>query len=346
MLKLILFGGKGGVGKTTCASATAVQLADAGVRTLLLSADPAHSLADCLEQEIGPEIRPVLGVEGLRAVELSAEQLYLQFRDEHGAEIGRILETGTFLDGDDVTDLLSLPIPGLDEVMGFTKLVDLMLREEYDLYVLDTAPTGHALRLLALPDLLDRWIKILAKIRYKYHYVVSRFAGKEVHEAADDFLFTMKRAVKKIHALLCDPDQCEFVVVTAPEAMVIAETRRLATALAAFGIPMKHLIVNRVISSERHDCPFCLERWQGQRGHLQEIEASFPGHTVIKLLEFPHQVRGVKMLRAFPRLSGLICRACPAPPGGEGGQRLGSNDIQRSRARGCVALQSAQATNH
>ena len=346
MLKLILFGGKGGVGKTTCASAAAVQMAEAGVRTLLLSADPAHSLADCLEQEIGPELRPVCGVDGLWAVELSAEQLYLQFREEHGAEIGRILETGTFLDGEDVTDLLSLPIPGLDEVMGFTKLVDLMLRKEYDLYILDTAPTGHALRLLALPDLLDRWIKILAKIRYKYHYVMSRFAGKEVREAADDFLFTMKRAVKKIHTLLCDPGQCEFVVVTAPEAMVIAETRRLVKALDAFGVPVSHIIVNRVISSDRYNCPFCLERWQGQRGHLREIEGSFSSHTVLEILEFAHQVRGVKMLRAFPRLSGLICQASPAPPGSERKQRLGANDTQRVRAGGCVASRSPQTANH
>jgi anion-transporting ArsA/GET3 family ATPase len=85
------------------------------------------------------------------------------------------------------------------------------------------------------------------------------------------------------------------------------------TALAAFGIPMKHLIVNRVISSERHDCPFCLERWQGQREYLQEIEASFPTHAVLKVLDLPQQVRGVKMLRAFPRLAGVIRRACPTP---------------------------------
>ena len=197
------------MGKTPCASAAAVQLADAGVRTLLLSSDPAHSVSDCLEQEIGPEIRPVDGVRGLWAVEVSAEKLYLEFREEHGEEISRILETGTYLDAEDIAGLLSLPIPGLDEVMGFKELVDLMEKEEYDLYVLDTAPTGHALRLLALPEVLDQWIRILARIRYKYRYVGSRLSGKEVHEAADDFLFSMKRALKKVHALLRDPDRCE-----------------------------------------------------------------------------------------------------------------------------------------
>jgi len=297
MPRLILFGGKGGVGKTTCASAAAVQLAEAGMRTLLLSSDPAHSLSDCLEQEIGPEITPVDGVRGLWAVELSAEKLYLEFREKHGEEISRILETGTYLDAEDIAGLLSLPIPGLDEVMGFKELVDLMDKGEYELYVLDTAPTGHALRLLALPEVLDQWIRILAKIRYKYQYVVSRLSGKEVHEAADDFLFTMKRALKKVHALLRDPDRCEFVVVTVPEAMVIAETRRLTKALAAFGIAVNHVIINRVVSSEHQDCLFCRERWRDQRGSLQEIETAFSAFLRFKLLELPHQVRGLGMVR-------------------------------------------------
>ena len=278
------------------------------MRTLLLSRDPAHSLSDCLGQEIGPEITPVEGVKRLRAVEMSAEKLYLEFREEHGEEISRILETGTYLDAEDIAALLSLPVPGLDEVMALKELVDLMERDEYDLFVLDTAPTGHALRLLALPELLDQWIRILATIRYRYHYVVSRLSGKQVHEAADDFLFTMKRALKKVHALLQDPDRCEFVVVTVPEAMVIAETRRLTKALAAFEIPVKHLIVNRVISSDRQECPFCLERWQDQRGSLQEIETAFPAFLRFKLLEFPHQVRGLRMLRDLPCPSSLAGR--------------------------------------
>ena len=300
MLRLIIFGGKGGVGKTTCAAAAAVQLADAGWRTLLLSTDPAHSLADSLEQDIGPEIRPVEGVRGLSALEVSAEKLFLEFREAHGEEISRILETGTYLDDEDTAALLSLSIPGLDEVMSFKELVDLMEKEDHDLYVLDTAPTGHALRLLALPEVLDQWIKILARIRYKYHYVVSRFSGKEVHEGADDFLFTMKRALKKVLALLRDPDRCEFVAVTVPEAMIVAETRRLAKALATLRIPVKHLIVNRVISTEHPDCLFCRERWQGQREYLLEIETSFSAYTSFKILELPRQVRGVKMLRDFP----------------------------------------------
>jgi len=300
-MRLILFGGKGGVGKTTCASAAAVQLADAGYRTLLVSTDPAHSLSDSLEREIGPEVQEVEGVKNLSALEISAERLFLRFKEEHGEEIKRILDTGTYLDVEDIDDLFSLSIPGLDEVMALKELVELMERGEYDLSLLDTAPTGHALRLLALPELLDEWIRVLARIRYKYRYVVSRLARREIHEPADDFLFTMKRTVKKIQGLLRDPGRCEFVVVTIPETMAIAETRRLVEELAQLKIPVRHLIVNHVVSSERGACPvcclFCYERGQEQQGLLLECERSFPQLTIFHIVERPHQVKGLQRLR-------------------------------------------------
>jgi len=299
-VKLILFGGKGGVGKTTCASAAAVQLADAGCRTLLVSADPAHSLSDSLEQEIGPEVQKMEGVENLSALEISAERLFLKFKEEHGEEIKRILETGTYLDEGDLDDLFSLSIPGLDEVMALMELVELMDRGEYDFHILDTAPTGHALRLLALPELLDEWIRVLARMRYKYRYVVSRLARREIHEPADDFLFTMKRTVRKIQGLLRDPGRCEFVVVTIPETMAIAETQRLVEELGRMKIPVRCLVVNRMVSSERGACPFCHERWQEQRGLLQKCERAFPQLTIFKLLEHPHQVKGLQRLRGVP----------------------------------------------
>ncbi|MBI4607891.1 MAG: ArsA family ATPase [Candidatus Rokubacteria bacterium] len=299
-MKLILFGGKGGVGKTTCASAAAVQLADAGCRTLLVSADPAHSLSDSLEHEIGPEVQKMEGVENLSALEISAERLFLKFKEEHGEEIKRILETGTYLDEGDLDDLFSLSIPGLDEVMALMELVELMDRGEYDFHILDTAPTGHALRLLALPELLDEWIRVLARMRYKYRYVVSRLARREIHEPADDFLFTMKRTVRKIQGLLRDPGRCEFVVVTIPETMAIAETQRLVEELGRMKIPVRCLVVNRMVSSERGACPFCHERWQEQRGLLQKCERAFPQLTIFKLLEHPHQVKGLQRLRGVP----------------------------------------------
>ncbi len=301
-MKLVLFGGKGGVGKTTCAAAAALELAGAGHRTLLASTDPAHSLSDALEQEIGPEIQAVNGVQNLFALEISAESLFRKFKADHGAELRHLLVTGTYLDAEDLDDLSSLSIPGLDEVMALKELVDLMECSAYEYYLLDTAPTGHALRLLALPDLVEQWIRVLARLRYKYLAMIRSIAQREIHETADDFLFSLKRGVRRVQELLHDPERCEFLVVGLPEAMVIAETRRLLQELSRQQIPVRHLLVNHVASSERGTCPFCHERWQAQRKVLQEYSASFAALKVYNLLERPHPIRGLAQLRelGFP----------------------------------------------
>ena len=295
-MKVILFGGKGGVGKTTFASVAAIQLAESGSRTLLMSTDPAHSLSDRLEQEIGPEITPVTGVPNLWALEVSAERLYLKFKGDHEGEIRNILET-TYLDEEDISDLLSLSIPGLDEVMALKELVELVDGGQYDFYVVDTAPTGHALRLLGLPQLLDDWIRVLARMSYKYRDLVSRLARHEIPGPAEDFLFTMKQTVRKVQALLRDPERCEFIVVTVPEIMVMAETGRLVEDLTRLKIPVRHLIVNHVISAELAPCPFCRERWQEQRRVMRGCQQTVSAYEVCDVLELPHEIRGLGRLK-------------------------------------------------
>ncbi len=295
-MKVLLFGGKGGVGKTTFASATAMQLAEFGCRTLLMSTDPAHSLSDRLEQQIGPEITPVTGVPNLWALEVSAERLYFKFKGDHEGEIRAILET-TYLDDEDISDLLSLSIPGLDEVMALKELVELVDGGQYDFYVVDTAPTGHALRLLGLPQLLDDWIRVLARMSYKYRYVVSRLARHEIQGPAEDFLFTMKQTVRKVQALLRDPERCEFIVVTVPEIMVMAETGRLVEDLGRLEIPVRHLIVNHVMSAESTPCPFCRERWQEQRRVMRGCQQTVSAYEVCDVLELPHEIRGLGRLK-------------------------------------------------
>ncbi len=194
-LKLILLGGKGGVGKTTCASSIALYLAE-HFKTLLFSTDPAHSLSESLGQKIGDEITEVRGVKNLYALEISAEKAFSIFKSEYGEEIRKILDTSTYLDQEDIDSFLALSIPGIDEVMGFKTIVNLVEEEKYEKYVVDTAPTGHALRLLSLPKILDEWIKLMAKMRWKYRYMVERFSGTYNPDEADKFILDMKKSVK------------------------------------------------------------------------------------------------------------------------------------------------------
>jgi len=298
-LKLILFGGKGGVGKTTCACSTALYLAE-DFKTLLFSTDPAHSLADSLGQEIGSQVKQVKGIENLSALEIDAEQALLKFKTEHENEITKILETGTNLDTEDINSIFALPIPGMDEVMGFKTMVDLINEATFDKYIVDTAPTGHALRLITSPKLLDDWIKVMAKMRWKYRCMVETFAGRYKPDEGDDFLLTMKKTVKRIQDLLSDPDRSEFIAVTAAEEMVISETERLINNLDRYGIKVRQLIINNVLES--NNCKFCREKRKEQDHYISEMIRKFSKLCTTLVPSQPHEVKGLRTLTNFKDL--------------------------------------------
>ena len=295
-LKLILFGGKGGVGKTTCACATALYLSE-DFRTLLLSTDPAHSLADSLGQKLGDNPREVKEIKNLSALEVNAENALLKFKTEHQDEIKKIVETGTNLDAEDIDSVFALPIPGMDEVMGFKTMIDLIDEAKFDKYVVDTAPTGHALRLLSSPKLLDDWVKVMAKMRWKYRYMVERFAGKYEPDKGDDFLLSMKKTVKKMEDLLRDTNKSEFIAVTIPEDMAVLETARLITNLGKFGIKVRQLVINNVVESD--GCKFCREKRKEQDRYINLIKGKFNGLKATIVPACSHEIKGLTTLADF-----------------------------------------------
>jgi len=297
-LRLILFGGKGGVGKTTCASCAGLYLAKNNKNTLVISTDPAHSLADSLGMEIGNEIKKIKDVNGLSAMEISAEKALSNFKIEYQDELKRLFDTSTYLDREDINSILALPIPGIDEVMGFKTIVDLIEKGRFDKYIVDTAPTGHALRLLTLPELLDDWIKVLAKLRWKYRYMVASFAGEYRPDSADDFLMNMKRTVKKIEGLLKDENKCEFIVVTIPEDMAIKETERMVKSLNQYKVTVRQMIINNVIP-EQSLCPFCRARRENQDKYIGEIMDKFGNLKITIIFQQPHEVKGIDALKGL-----------------------------------------------
>jgi len=300
-LKLILFGGKGGVGKTTCASSAGLYLAKEGYKVLVISTDPAHSVSDSLGQKIGDEIKEVRGVKKLSALEVNAQIALSQFKIRYESQIKKIFDTSTYLDQEDIDAFFALPIPGIDEVMGFKVIVDLIDEAKFDKYIVDTAPTGHALRLLALPQLLDEWIKVLAKMRWKYRYMVESFSGKYNPDEGDDFLVEMKKTVKRIENLLKDKTRCEFIAVTIPEDMAILETERLLSNLSTYGIKVRQLVVNNVLESG--DCNFCRERKKEQEKYINQIRKKFSN---LKTTIVPLQAREVKGIESLGNFNGLL----------------------------------------
>lgn len=295
-IKFILFGGKGGVGKTTCASSCALELAkDKKLKILLFSTDPAHSLSDSLEQELSNEPQLVSGFKNFYALEIDAKKTWENFKKEYGDDIKEILNEGTYLEDQEVSELFDLSIPGLDEVMGLKRIMDFMEEEKYDQYVLDTAPAGHTLRLLALPDLLDNWIKYLAKLRWKYRYMVSRFSKENVEDKIDKFLMDMKKTVKHVNELLTDPEKTEFIAITIPEALGVYETKRMIEDLDTMNIPVRHIVVNNIVPKERGST-WLETRKKTQENYIKELKKSYKDYEFTEIEQEAEEIKGLKKL--------------------------------------------------
>jgi len=309
-LRLILFGGKGGTGKTTSASATALHFARQrpDKRVLLVSTDPAHSLSDSLDCEVGSEIAPVEGMDNLFALALDTEALLEEFKAQHGAVIKLIADRGTYFDQEDIASFFELSLPGLDEVMAIIEIMDLMKEGRYDLVILDTAPAGHTIRLLALPEHMEQWIHVMDMMMEKHRFMVKTFRGRYVPDEADSFLETMASDLGRVRGLLKNAETTEFVPVVNPEAMSIYETETLFRALSEGGIPVHTVILNRLVDSRTFDelrtppCPFCEARWKDQEPYQREIEAKFAQYNLVTMPLFPHEIRGLEDLTTFAGL--------------------------------------------
>ncbi|HEX3252459.1 MAG TPA: ArsA family ATPase [Pyrinomonadaceae bacterium] len=280
MERYIFFGGKGGVGKTTAAAATAFFLLNKLKRDhsiLLFSTDPAHSLSDSLETKIGNRLVEVKQLRGVRlfAYEMDASLALERFREAHGKVLAEIAERGTLLDEEDINELLSLSLPGLDEVMSLFELSELDREGKYTHIIVDTAPSGHTSRLLRLPEVFARIVKTLDLMGDKHRYIVAHFARrKPVADEVDIFLSDLNERIAAVRKLLHDREETSFSLVTIPEAMAVRETERYLQLLREQGVPVRDLIVNRV--EQEHDgCAYCHGRVRSQQPWLKEIAKEF-----------------------------------------------------------------------
>jgi len=298
---LLLFGGKGGVGKTTCAVATAFAMLPQ--KTLVVSTDPAHSLSDCLGQQIGDEVIQIDQVENLYALEISAEKTLERFNMDYRQQMRRLLETSAGIEHLTVSErekLLSLPVPGADEVMGLKRLMDVMDEGNFDKYIVDTAPTGHTLRLLSMPDIFNEWIDVFYKLREKHRFYERAFSRSD---RADEFLLSLRTSAARLKDLL-RAEKAEFVVVAAAERLVIEETKDLVKELLGFGIPVKHLIVNKLFPDL--DADFARARRDHEQKLLQIIRNTFSYLEITEIGLLSTEPSGIDNLRRFASL--LYCQ--------------------------------------
>lgn len=304
----LFFGGKGGVGKTTAASAAALHLLDgarADEQILLFSTDPAHSLSDSLEMEIGDQLLEVArhGRARLYAFEMNAERALEEFKTQHRATLQEIGERGTLLDESDINELLDLSLPGMDEVMSLFELSRLDRAGTYSRIVIDTAPSGHTSRLLRLPEVFARMLGALDLMAEKHRYMVAQFVrgGRVRADEVDLFLQDLGERIERVRGMLYDEQQAAFTLVTIPEAMSVEESLRYYATLRAEGVPVTDLLVNRV-EQEHDDCSYCRARVSGQQKYLKQLAIEFQDLRLHHVPLLAGEVRGLDALRNFARL--------------------------------------------
>jgi len=288
---LLLFGGKGGVGKTTLSAATAIHWARQAVnkKILIASTDPAHSLGDSFNQQIGDSIVPLANFQNLFAMEMDAARRLDDFQKAHGAVLKKIMDRGTYFDNEDIDEFFKLSLPGMDELMAVIEIARIVREKSFDLVILDTAPTGHTLRMLSLPGLMEHWIEVLNLMLKKHRYMASTF-GRYRPDDTDAFLVFMKSDLDLLESVLRDQTVTCFVPVMIPEAMCVAETTRLVAGLDELGIRVDTLLINHVV--EPSGCPFCERRRQEQAPALEEIRRQFPNIQSLTIPLLSHPVRG------------------------------------------------------
>jgi arsenite-transporting ATPase len=296
--QVVFFGGKGGVGKTTCSSAFAVAASQRGSRVLLVSTDPAHSTSDIFERSIGPSEREILP--RLSALEIDGEGEAARYIAGVKRDIQRMFSPGVLKQANQQIELAAAA-PGLIEVALLDRMIDLVIDREnaFDLIVFDTAPTGHTLQLLRMPDAMTAWIQALVKHR---RAVVEIDRGSdqtpEQAAAADPVLAALERRherLGRLRATVMDRSRTSFALVTIPERLAIEETARAADLLEDTGIAVGGLIVNRVLP-DGLEGEFYRSRKEQEDTYLVEIAQRFKRLPRVIVRQLPRDVYGIASL--------------------------------------------------
>jgi arsenite-transporting ATPase len=247
----------------------------------------------------------------LEAAEIDARSAFSRWMRTRRPLLEQIALRGTWLDAEDVTRLLALPLPGLDEVAALLEMTRFASSGRYDLIVIDTAPTGHTLRMLAMPDTLRAVARVFDDMQSKHRIIVETLRGRWVPDDEDALIEQIDRDGLELRSLLRDPARARVSWVTLPEAMAVEETADACAALAAEGIPVAEVIVNRLVPARERDCPSCDRRRALGRKAVEALRRRLPG-VVAAVDARRHEPAGPAMLATIGK---EISRGAP-PTGG------------------------------
>jgi len=301
-LKYTFFGGKGGVGKTVMAGATAAWFAGQGKRTLLASTNPVHSLTSLLDQNVFGKPTPVTGVPNLMAYEIDTHDTIERSKQEIREKISWFLKFADIKTKADEFVESATMNPAFEESAMFENMIDLMFQDEYEVYVFDTAPTANARRLLGMSSVYSLWVEKMLKSREEAQSLrqVLSFSRKKEKDPLMDYLLNFRDRMQNAKVLLTDPALTSFFFVTLPEALPIAVITRFINWFKEFGIPVGGVVVNMLIDKQgvAGDAPdFVKNRIAMQDRYMDDIWRIFDGDVRALVPLFETEVRGVEMLK-------------------------------------------------
>lgn len=300
--RLIFVGGKGGVGKSTTSSAIALHLSEKVMRNgqrgkiLLFSTDPAHSISDSFNVKIGDV--PTRITDTLDAVEIDADQLMGEFKGANQGAIRELLTKTANLNEKEADHAMDLTIPGIDEFMSLVKLSEFIDNNIYRTICVDTAPTGHTLRLLGAPNVVNSWLMFFSGLHNKYKGIM-KLMGARTGDI-DIFIKNLSGSIYRAHTLITDENKTEFVIVTIPDLMAIEETKRLVISLYSAGVKVNNMVINNIQSNL--DCAFCKARRNHQNRYIGMVDVMYPDINKIYMPLFSTDINGMTHLRSFENM--------------------------------------------
>ncbi|MBN1954990.1 MAG: ArsA family ATPase [Anaerolineae bacterium] len=287
--RVLMFGGKGGVGKTTSSAGTALHYARQGRRTLIISSDLTPSLSDIFETEIGCQETPVAGVENLFALEIDPDEVMRRWKKKFGPEVYEALSAMIDMPYDEVVDYVAMA-PGIQEEFMLDYILE-RIHKDYQMIVWDTAPAGDTLRLLGLPQRFLEHLRLAPRV-----YLEVRDTFNLSKTPFTEIIAGWTELARQVIDFFSDPDNVEFILVTIPEALGVYQSRRVISELAQHGLDVRHIVVNGVIAQP--DCDFHRQRMEMQQPYVQMLREEYGERaTLIQMPSLPYEVKGVERLQ-------------------------------------------------
>ncbi|CUS15356.1 unnamed protein product [Tuber aestivum] len=305
-LRWIFVGGKGGVGKTTTSCSLAIQLAKVRESVLLISTDPAHNLSDAFNQKFGKEARKVEGFDNLSAMEIDPNGSMQELIE--GAE-GSQNPLGNMMQD------LAFTIPGVDEAMSFAEVLKQVKSLSYSTIVFDTAPTGHTLRFLQFPAVLEKALSKISQLSGKFGPMLNGILGAQGGPGGVDEMMQkmegMREVIGEVSKQFKDPDLTTFICVCIPEFLSLYETERMIQELNNYQIDTHSIVVNQLLFPQKGStCEQCTARRRMQKKYLEQIEELYEDFNVVKCPLLVEEIRGSDKLRNF---SGMLVKPYEPP---------------------------------